>query len=95
MMDNETWMSAKTALNEGFIDGMLYSDKSEEPVENAFMYSKFAIQNSITESMKRFFDQYEKLVSAKARAEPGAFTQQAPTDVFNEKIKLNRRKNDV
>lgn len=70
LMDNETWMSAKTALNKGFIDDILYPDKPSEPVENAFEYSRFAIQNSVTESMKRFFEQYGKLVAAKVKAEP-------------------------
>lgn len=30
MMDEETWMSAKKAVSEGFADGMLYSDSEEE-----------------------------------------------------------------
>jgi hypothetical protein len=61
MMDNETWMSAKTALNEGFIDGILYSEsQSQEPVENSFMFSRMAIQNSATDSIKKFIEQYNE-----------------------------------
>lgn len=58
MMDNETWMSAKTAMKEGFADGMLYVDKPEtgDVVENAFLFSRLAIQNSIADSLKRFFE---------------------------------------
>lgn len=62
MMDEETWMSANKALSEGFIDGMLYTDSSESgPVENSFMFSRMAIQNKVSESMKRIIEQYNKL----------------------------------
>lgn len=62
MMDEETWMSAKKAVNEGFVDGMLYSDSKEDPPEeepsNSFMFSRFAIQNSINNRTKNFLEQY-------------------------------------
>lgn len=62
MMDEETWMSAKKAVNEGFADGMLYSDSKEEQPEeqpsNSFMFSRFAIQNSINNRTKNFLEQY-------------------------------------
>jgi ATP-dependent Clp protease protease subunit len=68
MMDNETWMSAKTALAEGFIDAIMYTEPVEgHPVENSFMFSHTAIQNSTNAAMKKLFEQYEKI---KARAEP-------------------------
>lgn len=59
MMDNETWMSAKTAIAEGFADEMLYTDQKEPAATNSFMFSRLAIQNSAAESMKRFFEQYK------------------------------------
>jgi len=60
MMDNETWMSAKTAMAEGFSDGMLYTDTTE-PVQNSYMLSGLAIQNSAAEAMKKFFEQCKQL----------------------------------
>lgn len=60
----ETWMSAKKAVSEGFVDGMLYTENKEEdvtePVENAFMFSRFAIQNSVKDSTRNFIEQYNK-----------------------------------
>jgi len=62
MMDNETYMSASTAVNEGFATGILYTDKqTSEPIENAFMFSRqLSIQNTVTDSMKRFFAEHGK-----------------------------------
>jgi ATP-dependent Clp protease protease subunit len=56
MMDEETYMSAKKALNDGFADKILYSDKGDEPVENNFSFSHMTIKNSMDESMKKFFE---------------------------------------
>ena len=54
MMDEETWMSAKKAVKEGFADGMLYSETKEESSQDSFMFSRFAIQNSIDDRTKNF-----------------------------------------
>lgn len=60
MMDEETWMSAKKALSEGFVDGMLYTENKEETVENSFMFSRFAIQNSVNNRTRDFIKQYNQ-----------------------------------
>lgn len=61
MMDEETWMSAKKAIAEGFADGMLYADEGgAPPAENAFSFSRRAIVNSADGVMKRFFEQWQK-----------------------------------
>ncbi len=60
MMDEETWMSAKKALSEGFVDGMLYTENKEESVENSFMFSRFAIQNSVNTRTRDFIKQYNQ-----------------------------------
>lgn len=60
MMDEETWMSAKKAVSEGFVDGMLYSENKEVPVENSFMFSRFTIQNSINDRTRDFIKQYNQ-----------------------------------
>lgn len=58
LMDEETWMSAKKAIGEGFVDGMLYSESKEEPAQNSFMFSRYAIQNSVNDNTKKFIEQY-------------------------------------
>ena len=40
MMDDETYMSAKTAVKEGFADGMLYEDAAAKPVDMSFARGK-------------------------------------------------------
>lgn len=68
MMDEETWMSAKKAVSEGFVDGMLYTQDKEETytelVDNSFMFSRFAIQNSVNNSTRQFLEQYSKMLKA-------------------------------
>lgn len=73
MMDNETWMSAKTAVAEGFADRILYNstDDGSEVIENSLMFGRLAIQNSITESMK-------KAIEALKRIKPEAFKDPGP-----------------
>lgn len=61
LMDEESWMSAKKAMNEGFADGELYTESEESAVKNAYILSGLAIQNSAAESMKRFFEQMKKM----------------------------------
>ena len=41
MMDDETYMSAQTAKNEGFVDEVLYSGDEEpgKPSENSFIFN--------------------------------------------------------
>ncbi|MCR4436169.1 MAG: Clp protease ClpP [Clostridiales bacterium] len=56
MMDNETFMSAKTAVKEGFADKIRYTGTQNEPVENNFIFSHMAIQNSIARSMMKFLE---------------------------------------
>lgn len=53
MMDEETWMNAKKALEEGFIDGMLYSDKAQsEKLSASFGYSRVSLYNCLVEKFK-------------------------------------------
>ena len=49
LMDDETYMSAKTAIKEGFADDMLYSDSAK--VEMAF--NRHAVLNSTAEAVKK------------------------------------------
>ncbi|WP_333593574.1 head maturation protease, ClpP-related [Anaerospora hongkongensis] len=60
MMDNETWMSAKTAKAEGYIDEILYVDNKDLPVENSFgMFSHLAIQNRASASVMKYIEQFK------------------------------------
>lgn len=63
LMDEETWMSAKKAMSDGFANGMLYADTgaSEEPIQNSFSFSGLAIQNSSDAAMQKFFEQWSKV----------------------------------
>lgn len=64
LMDEETWMSAKKAMAEGFIDGILYTEGAtgaESTIQDSFMFSRQAIQNSVSETMKKFFEHYKQL----------------------------------
>ena len=57
LMDEETWMGANKALELGFADGILYADDpSSQAAQNSLMFSRMAIQNSATASLRRFFD---------------------------------------
>lgn len=77
MMDEETWMSAKKAIAEGFADGILYTEANpeQEPVQNAFSFSRFAIQNSVDTAMRRFFEQWKKMQPEQTKDSP---TQETP-----------------
>jgi ATP-dependent Clp protease protease subunit len=79
MLDNETWMSARTAVKEGFADKIMYAEPEKEPedAKNSFMFSRLAIQNSAVKSMRHFIDQYSK---AKKTEEP---RRQVPVDLYD------------
>lgn len=54
MMDDESYMDAKTAIKNGFADSMLY-DKKQSETEDVmnFAFNRHMILNSASESMKR------------------------------------------
>ena len=61
MMDDETYMSAKTAIKEGFATGMLYADSNDPDTEvDDIMNLKYgrimAIQNAANDSFRKFFE---------------------------------------
>lgn len=97
MMDNETYMSARTAINEGFATGMLYDNQPPaEPIENTFMFSRqLSIQNSVTDSMKQFFEKYGKTqVSPVAGVTPPVVTAVVPKQKESEnKLEIKDIKN--
>ena len=66
MMDDETYMSARTAIKEGFATGMLYTDANEDPEDKPedkvfnFTFNRLAIQNAAGDSIKKFFELAKK-----------------------------------
>jgi len=55
MMDAETWLSARSAIKDGFADAMLYDD---EEVRNytPVAFNRLVVQNSAAASMKKLFE---------------------------------------
>ena len=102
MMDNETWMSAKTAVKEGFADSILYSEnKDEEGIENSFMFSRMAIQNNSNQAIQRFLELYNEKVKDEpkdgADKVPFLLPENEPDntalfDLYKQKILKNNRR---
>ena len=57
-MDEETYMSSKTAIKEGFATGMLYENTSspEESTVLNFAFNRNAILNSANDSVKHLIE---------------------------------------
>ena len=51
LMDGETWMNAKKAVELGFADGLLEDEKREAPAET-FAFSRRAVTNSLLAKVK-------------------------------------------
>lgn len=60
LMDNETYMSAKTAIKEGFADDMLYKDNPESAKLLNMDFNRLAIVNSAKHSFDVINQFYEK-----------------------------------
>jgi len=61
LMDEETWMSARKAVELGFADGILYADDAEPESANAraapaYAVSRLAVLNMADAAMRRLFD---------------------------------------
>jgi ATP-dependent Clp protease protease subunit len=61
MMDDETYMSAKTAVKEGFADGMLYAAKDIPEDVAAFSFNRVSVMNAATTAVKRFCELKQKM----------------------------------
>ena len=95
MMDNETYMSAQTAKTEGFADEILYQDSeaTDKKVENSFMLSRLAIQNSASASMRKFIENFRDELKNEEDPDMQISTIE---DLKNQKPDLyNQVKNDV
>lgn len=52
MMDNETWLNAKKAVELGFADEILFDKKEETESTEAMLYSPVTVTNSFVERLK-------------------------------------------
>jgi len=54
LMDGETWMNPKMALELGFCDEIMYQKESDAPekIEDSFTYSRRAVTNSLLDKLK-------------------------------------------
>lgn len=82
LMDDETWMNAKKALSEGFIDGILYSSSASEDSNVAYSFSRTAVFNSLR-------DKISSETSPMTWTTTPVETRQAPADLY-EKLLENR-----
>lgn len=64
LMDGETWMNAKKALELGFCDEILYQPEAEPAPEDSFTFSRKAVTNSLLDKLKTRIPQPDNRVSA-------------------------------
>lgn len=92
LMDQETWMGAKMALAEGFIDGMLYSEGQPNEAQNSLGFSYATIQNNAAESTRRFIEQYNQRRAAAEPPQEPEEKRQAPLDLYDKLNKTHERR---
>ncbi len=96
MMDEETWMSPKKALAEGFVDEILYTEPGQDPpIENSFMFSRMAIQNSASLALQRFIEQYNQINPLDPGPPPPQENQAEKDLVFLRKAQVQVNKNKI
>jgi ATP-dependent Clp protease, protease subunit len=92
LMDEETWMSARKAMADGFADGMLYAQVTEEePVQNSYSFSRLAIVNSANTAMQRFFEQWQKMQAANGGSNQTAVLPQGDPPANNRALTIQQR----
>ena len=64
LMDGETWMNAKKALELGFCDEILYQPEVEPAPEDSFTFSRRAVTNSLLDKLKTRIPKPDNRVSA-------------------------------
>ena len=64
LMDGETWMNAKKALELGFCDEILYQPEAEPVPEDSFTFSRRAVTNSLLDKLKTRIPKPDNRVNA-------------------------------
>lgn len=87
MMDDETYMSAKTAIKNRFATDMLYAENQDDQLESImnFNFSRLAIQNAAHDSMKNFFAIAKKL----SQKSPEMTKPNNPKNKEDTKVEIN------
>lgn len=96
MMDDETWMSARTAIGEGFADKMLYTNgQAENSIQNNLLCSAMQIRNSSNDILKSFLERHplENLENNQENKNEDNETNLA--ELYNLKNSLNERKKNL
>jgi len=95
LMDNETWMSAKSAIELGFADKIEQDEETsvKNTAASTFMYNRMAFQNSAAESIKQMLE-VRKLKDLKKETIKDDSGCEA-VSLYQAKILFNRRVNDV
>ena len=54
MMDSETWMNARKAVELGFADEIMYTEKDQnsEKISNSYIFSRMAVTNNLIDKLK-------------------------------------------
>jgi ATP-dependent Clp protease protease subunit len=92
MMDDETWMSAKKAISEGFADDTLYvGNTNDTEPQNSFICSHMAIQNSAVDSVRRYLERFQELEKQNAGATDSK-AQPEPTEKQPNELLLSRQR---
>ena len=53
MMDSETWMNARKAVELGFADEIMYTENQKsDTVPDSFMFSRMAVTNKLIDKLK-------------------------------------------
>lgn len=84
MMDAETFMNPRKALEKGFIDEILYSEEVPAEPAASYAYSRMAVFNN-------FRDKIIKPDPVKVRADPRGDTVALKVELFDQYLQLRRR----
>lgn len=54
LMDSECWMNAKKAVELGFADEIMYTEKNQSPekISNSYIFSRMAVTNNLIDKLK-------------------------------------------
>jgi ATP-dependent Clp protease protease subunit len=92
LMDEETYMSAKKALAEGFADSMLYrpTEQQTEDQAPAVAFGRLKIINTAAEASRNFMQEYTRRYNQ--AHPPDAGTRKIPVDTYDYLKSRNERR---
>jgi len=93
MMDNETWMSAKVAVENGFADKIAgeKDGTTKNSASNAFLYNRLSFQNSASDSIKQLME-FKKAIAHEEPTTPAVPGESPVNLTYQMQINLNRRR---